>query len=285
MQMYRLLCDAHADEWLVLARTGLTAVNIVLAPLYYSQRGGAKGAVGARAGGLVVLLRNLINQRRIEDDPKGLSAAETEDRLLIRWDTLGQPLAVLPTLSAKTSARAACAIPQAEINPLMLEAAQQQRVNPVGNAADGTPIMPGIPRAAAHGEADADADADVAAPAASAAPAPLSAGRHRFSHLSNLTACLEAEIDNLDKGPCARCVSEILSNKRLQHSRRVATAEEARGACETKIKQQQATANVKYKALLKQMQEERDAPSDKATGLEENITELLRPIRLSGVKA
>eukprot|EP00965_Chrysotila_dentata_P066288 2194105-Pleurochrysis_carterae.AAC.2 len=33
-------------------------------------------------------------------------------------------------------------------------------VYPVSDAADGTPTMPGIPRAAAHGDADADADAD-----------------------------------------------------------------------------------------------------------------------------
>eukprot|EP00965_Chrysotila_dentata_P021391 708254-Pleurochrysis_carterae.AAC.2 len=45
---------------------------------------GAKGAVGARAGGLVVQLRSLINQRRFDVDLKCLSAAEAEERLLIR---------------------------------------------------------------------------------------------------------------------------------------------------------------------------------------------------------
>eukprot|EP00965_Chrysotila_dentata_P082552 2725104-Pleurochrysis_carterae.AAC.1 len=37
--------------------------------------------------------------------------------------------------------------------------------------------MPGIPCAAAHGDADADADADVAPPITPATPAPFSAGR------------------------------------------------------------------------------------------------------------
>eukprot|EP00965_Chrysotila_dentata_P064429 2135755-Pleurochrysis_carterae.AAC.1 len=38
----------------------------------------------------------------------------------------------------------------------------------------------------------------------------------------------------------------------------------------------QAAANIKYKALLEQMQEERDASSDTVTGLEAHITELQR---------
>eukprot|EP00965_Chrysotila_dentata_P036340 1210340-Pleurochrysis_carterae.AAC.1 len=42
-----------------------------------------------------------------------------------------------------------------------------------------------------------------------------------------------------------------------------AAAEEARGAYESNVKQVQAAANIKYKALLKQMLEERDASSDK----------------------
>eukprot|EP00965_Chrysotila_dentata_P215532 6188828-Pleurochrysis_carterae.AAC.1 len=88
VRMYRLLCDAHADTSLVLSRIGFVAVYIVLASLYSSKRavnpsdttvkrlgalltlkGGAKGAVGARAGGLsglVVQLRNLIIQCRVD---------------------------------------------------------------------------------------------------------------------------------------------------------------------------------------------------------------------------
>eukprot|EP00965_Chrysotila_dentata_P039016 1297053-Pleurochrysis_carterae.AAC.1 len=47
----------------------------------------------------------------------------------------------------------------------------------------------------------------------------------------------------------------------------------------TNLKQQQATANVKYKALLTTMQKERDASSAfKVTRLEANITELQRMI-------
>eukprot|EP00965_Chrysotila_dentata_P208702 6184849-Pleurochrysis_carterae.AAC.1 len=34
VQIYRLLCDAHADSSLVLSRTGLAAVYIVIASLY-----------------------------------------------------------------------------------------------------------------------------------------------------------------------------------------------------------------------------------------------------------
>eukprot|EP00965_Chrysotila_dentata_P256831 6212683-Pleurochrysis_carterae.AAC.1 len=70
--VHRRLCDAHADALRVLSRTELVAVYIVLASLHHSQRvanpsnkavkrlralltrkGGTKGAVGARAGGLV----------------------------------------------------------------------------------------------------------------------------------------------------------------------------------------------------------------------------------------
>eukprot|EP00965_Chrysotila_dentata_P036795 1224187-Pleurochrysis_carterae.AAC.1 len=101
VRVYRLLCDAHADASRLFSRTGLAAVYIVLASLRHSQRvanssdntvkrlgvlltrkGGGKGAVGTRAGGLVVQLRSLINQRRFNDDLKYLSAAEAEERLL-----------------------------------------------------------------------------------------------------------------------------------------------------------------------------------------------------------
>eukprot|EP00965_Chrysotila_dentata_P041823 1387462-Pleurochrysis_carterae.AAC.1 len=63
-----------------------------------------------------------------------------------------------------------------------------------GVAADGAPILPGIPRAADHGhgnadgdtdnDADADTDADNAALplAPPAPPAPVSAGRHAATY-------------------------------------------------------------------------------------------------------
>eukprot|EP00965_Chrysotila_dentata_P021390 708254-Pleurochrysis_carterae.AAC.1 len=83
------------------------------------------------------------------------------------------------------SARAACVIPQAQ-KPAPAgtckcsnsPAGSSNAVTLVGDAADGMPTMPGIPRAAAHGNADADNDnnndADVGTPAT---PAPISAGR------------------------------------------------------------------------------------------------------------
>eukprot|EP00965_Chrysotila_dentata_P258837 6213358-Pleurochrysis_carterae.AAC.7 len=52
-----------------------------------------------------------------------------------------------------------------------------------------------------------------------------------------------------------------------QHKGEATVAEQAR---------EQATANVKFKALLTKSQEEREALSDKVTGLEANITELQR---------
>eukprot|EP00965_Chrysotila_dentata_P210137 6185716-Pleurochrysis_carterae.AAC.2 len=47
------------------------------------------GAVGSRAGGLVVQLRNLVNKRQFEGNMRGLSPAKVGERLLVtvvRWD-------------------------------------------------------------------------------------------------------------------------------------------------------------------------------------------------------
>eukprot|EP00965_Chrysotila_dentata_P031325 1043425-Pleurochrysis_carterae.AAC.2 len=85
----------------------------------------------------------------------------------------------------------------------------------------------------------------------------------------------------LSRRLCVRCESEIMSYKRLlaaQQEGAAVAAEEARIAYKTNVKQVQAASNVKYKSWLKQMQEERDASSDKVTGLGANITELQRMI-------
>eukprot|EP00965_Chrysotila_dentata_P224069 6193964-Pleurochrysis_carterae.AAC.1 len=110
----------------------------------------------------------------------------------------------------------------------------------------------------------------------------LSAGRHAATYelecigmrqkidaQRNTINNIEAEIVNLDK-KTVRALRErdyVQQVAAAQQEGASAAAEEARGAYETNLKQQQATANVKYKALLKQMQEERDASSHKVTGL------------------
>eukprot|EP00965_Chrysotila_dentata_P158465 5234316-Pleurochrysis_carterae.AAC.1 len=48
-----------------------------------ARKEGAKGAAGARAGGLVVQFRNPVNQRRFDNDLQAVSAAKAEMRLLI----------------------------------------------------------------------------------------------------------------------------------------------------------------------------------------------------------
>eukprot|EP00965_Chrysotila_dentata_P032706 1089812-Pleurochrysis_carterae.AAC.1 len=85
----------------------MSAVYIVVASLHYKKRvenptknavkrlgalltrkGGAKGAVGARADGLVVQFRNLINQPRFDDELRRLSAVKADEKLLVRWDSI-----------------------------------------------------------------------------------------------------------------------------------------------------------------------------------------------------
>eukprot|EP00965_Chrysotila_dentata_P035790 1191035-Pleurochrysis_carterae.AAC.2 len=140
--------------------------------------------------------------------------------------------------------------------------------------------MPIILRAAAHGDADADADADVAPPAP---PAPLFAGRHAANY--------ELECIRMRRKSTRSAAQLIISRPRLlistkktvralrerdhvqqeaaaQQEGASASAEEARGAYETNLKQQQASANVKYKAMLKQMLEERETSNDKVACLE-----------------
>eukprot|EP00965_Chrysotila_dentata_P044343 1474266-Pleurochrysis_carterae.AAC.2 len=59
-------------------------------------------------------------------------------------------------------------------------------------------------------------------------------------------------------------------------------------ACRTRgsnVKQVQAATNVKYKALLTKLQEERDASSDKVTRLEAHITELQRILNRANAAA
>eukprot|EP00965_Chrysotila_dentata_P084284 2783420-Pleurochrysis_carterae.AAC.1 len=91
---------------------------------------------------------------------------------------------------------------------------------------------------------------------------------------------LEAEIVELDKKP-VRALRErdyVRQGAAAQQEGAAAAAEEARVSYENNIKQVQAAANIKYKGLLTKLQEERDASSDKLTGLEANITELQRMI-------
>eukprot|EP00965_Chrysotila_dentata_P137370 4543950-Pleurochrysis_carterae.AAC.1 len=137
--------------------------------------------------------------------------------------------------------------------------------------------MPSIPRAAAQ-DGDADADADVVPPAPPALPAPLSAGRHAATYelecirlrkkidaQGNTIINLVPEIVNLDK-KTVRALRErdyVQQEAEAQQEGASAAAEEASGTYEPNLKQQQATASVKYKAMLKQMQEKRDASSDK----------------------
>eukprot|EP00965_Chrysotila_dentata_P132204 4371612-Pleurochrysis_carterae.AAC.1 len=117
--------------------------------------------------------------------------------------------------------------------------------------------MPGIPRAAAHCDAaaaadgDDDAAADVAPPAPPALPAPLlSAGRSPCSYLQasvhppasgrkSTRSATQLTISRprlliSTRRPCARCVSEIMFNKRLQHSRRVHQQQLRRHAAPTR---------------------------------------------------
>eukprot|EP00965_Chrysotila_dentata_P031789 1060213-Pleurochrysis_carterae.AAC.1 len=148
VQVYRLLCDAHADASRVLSRTGLSAVYIVLASLHHFKRlanpsdnavkrlgalltrkGGAKGAVGARAGELVVQLRGLINQRGFDDDLKYLSTAEAAQRLLTKrnsivfsgmhFDRIAAPVAIASSSAAYVSSAASSsgAIPARVADP------------------------------------------------------------------------------------------------------------------------------------------------------------------------
>eukprot|EP00965_Chrysotila_dentata_P053675 1780623-Pleurochrysis_carterae.AAC.1 len=82
-------------------RTGMSAVYIVVVSLHYKRRVDnptenavkcigalltrkeeAKGAVEARAGGQVVQFRNLKSQRQFDNELRGLSAVEAEERLL-----------------------------------------------------------------------------------------------------------------------------------------------------------------------------------------------------------
>eukprot|EP00965_Chrysotila_dentata_P032200 1074093-Pleurochrysis_carterae.AAC.1 len=82
---------------------------------------------------------------------------------------------------------------------------------------------------------------------------------------------LEAEMVYLDK-KTVRSLRErdyvLQVEAAAQKEGAAVAAEEARTAYETNLKQQQAAANVKYKSLLKQIQEERNASSEKVTGLE-----------------
>eukprot|EP00965_Chrysotila_dentata_P017932 596008-Pleurochrysis_carterae.AAC.1 len=87
---------------------------------------------------------------------------------------------------------------------------------------------------------------------------------------------ISTEIVNLDK-KTVRALREqdyVQQEAAAPQEGASAAAEEACGAYETSVKQVQAAANIKYKALLKQMQEVRDASSDKVTNLEAHITEL-----------
>eukprot|EP00965_Chrysotila_dentata_P116632 3855361-Pleurochrysis_carterae.AAC.1 len=92
---------------------------------------------------------------------------------------------------------------------------------------------------------------------------------------------------NLDKKTvrAQREQDYVLQEAAAQREGAAATAEEASTAYRTNLKQQQAAANVKYKSWLKQMQEERDASSDKVTGLEANITELQRMLNRANAAA
>eukprot|EP00965_Chrysotila_dentata_P113070 3735919-Pleurochrysis_carterae.AAC.3 len=76
---------------------------------------------------------------------------------------------------------------------------------------------------------------------------------------------LEAEIANLDQ-KTVRALRErdyVRQEAAAQQEGAAAAAEEARVSYESNIKQVQAAANIKYKALLTKLQEERDASSDK----------------------
>eukprot|EP00965_Chrysotila_dentata_P047819 1586194-Pleurochrysis_carterae.AAC.2 len=104
-----------------------------------------------------------------------------------------------------------------------------------------------------------DADADVAAPAP-ATPDPFAAGRHeatyKLEHIRlrrkidaqrNTINNIKAEIDNIDK-ETVRALRErdyVQQKAAAQQEGASAAAEEARGAYETNLKQQQANANVK----------------------------------------
>eukprot|EP00965_Chrysotila_dentata_P200066 6179776-Pleurochrysis_carterae.AAC.1 len=158
-------------------------------------------------------------------------------------------------------------------------AGSSNAVDPVGDAAEGMPTMPCIPRAAAaHGDADADADADVAPTAPPATPAPLSAGRHAATYelqcnrlrqkidaQRNTILNLEAEIVNLDK----KTVRALHERDYVQQEDASRRQDQVQGATE-------ADAGLIMRC---------DASSDKVTGLEVNITELQRMINRANAAA
>eukprot|EP00965_Chrysotila_dentata_P062283 2063476-Pleurochrysis_carterae.AAC.1 len=103
----------------------------------------------------------------------------------------------------------------------------------------------------------------------------------------NTVQNLEAEIVNFDK-LTVRALREpdyVRHEAAAQHEEAAAAAEEARLSYASNIKQVQAAANVKDKALLTRLQEARDALNDTVTGLEAHITELQRMLSRANAAA
>eukprot|EP00965_Chrysotila_dentata_P066586 2205202-Pleurochrysis_carterae.AAC.1 len=111
--------------------------------------------------------------------------------------------------------------------------------------------------------------------------------RQRIDAQRNTVHNLEAEIINLDK-KSVRALRErnyVRQEAAAQQEGAPAAAEEARVSYESSIKQVQAAADVKYKALLTKLQEERDASSDKVTCLAAQITKLQRMLNRANAAA
>eukprot|EP00965_Chrysotila_dentata_P014331 474932-Pleurochrysis_carterae.AAC.1 len=155
-------------------------------------------------------------------------------------------------------------------------------------------------RARGDAVADGDNDDDDDDDDDDATPALSPAGRHVATYelkciplrqvidaQRNTIINLDTEIINLDKKTVRALQERCYVSQEAAAQQEVATAaaEEARMSYESNIKQVQAAANVKYKALLTKLQEERDASSDMVSGLKANITELQRMLNRANAAA